>query len=70
MLNGVPVTAFLTSCLRPGTSAGGMTSFRCPNVGGPATGPGTHTFVVRLQLSGGGVVQRSVTWTVLAVAEP
>ena len=68
--NAMPVTAFLTSCLRPGTGAGGMTSFRCPNVGGPATGPGTHTFVVRLQLSDGTIVQRSVTWTVVAVTEP
>ena len=68
--NAIPVTAFLTSCLRPGTAAGGVMSFRCPNVGGPATGPGTHTFVVRLQLSDGSVVQRSVTWTVLAVTEP
>ncbi len=68
--NAIPVTAFLTSCLRPGSAAGGVLSFRCPNVGGPATGPGTHTFVVRLQLSDGTPVQRSVTWTVLAVSEP
>ena len=34
------------------------------------TGPGTHTFTVRLQLNDGSVVQRSVTWTVLAVTEP
>ena len=68
--NAMPVTAFLSSCLRPGTAAGGMLSFRCPNVGGPATGAGTHTFVVRLQLSDGAVVQRSVTWNVQAVTEP
>ena len=68
--DAMPVTAFLASCLRPGTGAGGVTSFRCPNVGGPATGPGTHTFVVRLLLSDGAIVQRSVTWTVVAVTEP
>ncbi len=68
--NAMPVTAFLASCIRPGTAAGGVMSLRCANVGGPATGAGTHTFVVRLQLSDGTVVQRSVTWTVLAVMEP
>ncbi len=68
--NTIPVTGFLASCIRPGTAAGGIVSLRCPNVGGPATGPGTHTFVVRLQLSDGTLVQRSVMWTVLAVTEP
>jgi Domain of unknown function (DUF4394) len=68
--NAIPVTGLLASCIRPGTAAGGMVSLRCPNVGGPATGAGTHTFVVRLQLSDGTLVQRSVTWTVLAVTEP
>lgn len=68
--NGLAVTGFLMSCLRPGTAAGGNVSFRCPNVGGPVTGPGTHSFVVRLQLSDGTLVQRSVIWNVLAVSEP
>ena len=45
-------------------------SLRCPNTGGPVTGPGTHSFVVRLQLSDGTLVQRSVMWNVLAVSEP
>jgi hypothetical protein len=68
--NATPVIAFLASCLRPGTANAGLTSLRCANVGGPATGAGTHTFTVRLQLSDGSVVQRSVTWNVLAVTEP
>jgi hypothetical protein len=68
--NGMSVAAFLSSCLLPGTGAGGLTSFRCPNVGGPVIGPGTHTFIVRLNTSDGSIVQRSVTWTVVAVTEP
>jgi Domain of unknown function (DUF4394) len=68
--NGMSVTGLIVSCIRPGTAAGGVTSFRCANLGGPATGPGTHTFVVRLQLSDGTVVQRSVIWNVVAVTEP
>jgi hypothetical protein len=68
--NTASVTAFLASCIRPGMAAGGVVSFRCANVGGPVTGPGVHTFVVRLQLSDGTLVQRSVTWNVLAVTEP
>jgi Domain of unknown function (DUF4394) len=68
--NGISVTSFLTGCLRAGSAAGGVLSLRCPNVGGPVTGAGTHSFVVRLQLSDGTLVQRSVTWTVVAVTEP
>jgi hypothetical protein len=68
--NGVDVSGFFTACLRPGTAANGLLSFRCPNIGGPVTGPGSHTFVVRLQLSDGTLVQRSVSWTVMPVSEP
>jgi Domain of unknown function (DUF4394) len=68
--NGADVTGILAGCIRQGTVSGGGTSFRCPNVGGPVIGPGTHTFVVRLATGDGRVVQRTVTWTVVAVTEP
>jgi hypothetical protein len=68
--NGLDVTGVIASCLRPGTAAGGVASFRCPNIGGAVTGAGTHSFVVRLQFSDGTTVQRGVTWTVVAVTEP
>jgi hypothetical protein len=68
--NGVDVTGILAGCIRPGMAAGGVTSFRCPNIGGPVTGPGTHTLVVRLVTGDGRLVQRLVTWTVVAVTEP
>lgn len=68
--NGADVTSILAGCLRLGTAEGGIISFRCPNIGGPVTGPGTHTFVVRLVTGDGRVVQRSVTWTVVPVSEP
>jgi uncharacterized protein DUF4394 len=68
--NGADVSGILAGCFRFGTAAGGIISFRCPNIGGPITGPGTHTFVVRLVTGDGRVVQRSVTWTVVAVSEP
>jgi hypothetical protein len=68
--DAAPVTGFLAACLRPGTAAGGIVSLRCPNTGGPVTGPGAHGFVVRLQLSDGTMVQRAVSWMVLAVSEP
>jgi hypothetical protein len=67
--NGGDVSGILAGCLRPGTAAGGVTSFRCPNIGGPVTGPGTHTFVIRLVTGDGRIVQRAVTWTVVAVTE-
>ena len=69
LFNGLDVTAVIGSCIRPGAVAGGVASLRCPNIGGVVTGPGTHTFTVRLQLNDGSVVQRSVTWMVLAVTE-
>jgi Domain of unknown function (DUF4394) len=68
--NGADVTGILAGCVRVETAEGGIVSFRCPNIGGPVTGPGTHTFVVRLVTGDGRVVQRSVTWTVVAVSEP
>ena len=68
--NGADVTSILAGCIRPGTAAGGVTSFRCPNIGGPVTGPGTHTLVVQLVTGDGRIVQRLVTWTVVAVTEP
>ena len=69
LFNGLDVTGIIASCVRVG-STGSMVSLRCPNVGGPVMGPGTHIFLVRLQLSDGTSVQRSVTWTVLPVVEP
>ena len=68
--DAAPVTGFLAACLRPGTAAGGIVSLRCPNTGGPVTGAGPHSFVVRLQLSDGTMVQRAVSWMMLAVSEP
>ena len=47
-----------------------MLSFRCPGIGGPVIGAGMHTFQVRLVMNDGSMVQRTVTWTVVAVAEP
>lgn len=70
LFNGSDVTGAIASCVRPGSAPGGVASYRCPNIGGVATGPGTHTLVVRLQLADGTLVQRAVTWTVVAVTEP
>jgi Domain of unknown function (DUF4394) len=68
--NGLDVTGVIASCVRVGTTATGVVSLRCPNIGGPVTGAGTHTFVVRLNLNDGTLVQRTVTWNVVAVTEP
>jgi len=68
--DGFDVTSFVAGCIRPGTGAGGVLSFRCPDIGGPVIGPGTHTFQVRLVMSDGSLVQRMVTWTVVPVSEP
>ncbi len=68
--NGLDVTSIIASCVRVGTAANGVFSLRCPNIGGPVVGPGTHNFVVRLETADGSVVQRSVTWNVIAVTEP
>jgi hypothetical protein len=68
--NGMDVTSFLGRCLRPGIGAGGITSFRCPALGGPVVGPGTHTLQVRLMMNDGTQVQRAVTWTVVPIIEP
>jgi len=68
--DGLDVTSIVAGCVRSGVASGGVVSFRCPNVGGPAVGAGTHTFQVRLVMNDGSVVQRSVTWTVVAVTEP
>lgn len=68
--DGLDISAPFAACLRAGTAAAGVLSFRCPNIGGVATGPGTHTFVVRLVMGDGTVVQRTVTWNVVAVTEP
>jgi hypothetical protein len=68
--DGFDVTSFVVGCIRPGTGAGGVVSFRCPDIGGPVIGPGTHTFLVRLVMSDGSLVQRQVTWTVVPVSEP
>lgn len=68
--DGLDVTGAFASCVVAGTTPTGVVSLRCPNVGGPATGAGTHTVVVRLVLDDGTLVQRGVTWTVVAVTEP
>lgn len=68
--DGVDLTGAFASCVVAGTGPTGVVSLRCPNVGGRATGAGTHTVVVRLVLDDGTQVQRSVTWTVVAVTEP
>ena len=68
--DGLDVTSVVAGCVRSGVASGGVVSFRCPNVGGPAVGAGMHTFQVRLVMNDGSVVQRSVTWTVVAVTEP
>ena len=60
--DGFDVTGFVVGCLRPGTGAGGVQSFRCADIGGPVIGPGTHTFQVQLVMNDGSVVQRTVTW--------
>jgi hypothetical protein len=62
--DAVDVTGVIASCVRVGTTAT-MVSLRCPNIGGPVLGAGTHAFLVRLQMSDGTSVQRTVTWTVL-----
>lgn len=68
--NGLDVTGAIAACVRTGTTATGVVSLRCPNVGGVATGAGTHSLVVRLTLTDGSVVQRTVIWNVVAVTEP
>ena len=70
VFNGIDVTGFIVGCIRPGAAAGGMQSFRCPGIGGPIVGPGTHTLQVQLIMNDGSLVQRSVTWTVVPVIEP
>jgi len=69
IFDGLDVTSFIAGCIRPGVG-GGLASFRCPGIGGPVLGAGTHTFQVRLLMSDGSAVQRTVTWTVIAMAEP
>jgi len=68
--DGLDVTSVVAACIRPGAGAGGLVSFRCPDLGGPVIGAGTHTFSVRLVMNDGSVVQRAVTWTVVSVTEP
>lgn len=68
--NGLDVTGVIASCVRAGAAANGVVSLRCPNIGGGVTGAGMHNFVVRLNLSDGTLVQRTVTWNVVAVTEP
>jgi hypothetical protein len=68
--DGLDVTGALASCIVPGTGASGVVSLRCPSIGGVVSGPGTHRFTVRLQFSDGTIVQRAVTWNVVAVNEP
>jgi Domain of unknown function (DUF4394) len=68
--DGFDVTSFVAGCIRPGTGAGGVLSFRCADIGGPVIGPGVHTFQVRLVMNDGSLVQRMVTWTVVPVSEP
>lgn len=68
--DGIDVTPFVASCIVPGMTSTGLTTFRCPNLGGPVVGPGVHTLQVRLVLSDGSPLVKSVTWTVLPVAEP
>jgi hypothetical protein len=68
--NGQDVTPFLAACLRQGAGAAGLVSLRCADIGGPVVGAGTHTLQVRLVMSDGSAVQRSVTWTVIPITEP
>ncbi len=69
-LNGQEVTGALRACVRTGTTATGVVSLRCPNIGGAALGAGTHSFSVYLGLNDGTTVLRVVTWNVVAVTEP
>ena len=68
--DGLDVGAPLASCVVPGAGAAGLITLRCPGIGGPVVGPGTHVIEVTLVLSDGSRIRRSVTWTVLPVAEP
>jgi hypothetical protein len=68
--DGLDVTSFVAACIRPGTGAAGLVSFRCPDIGGPVVGAGTHSFQVRLVMNDGSLVQRVVTWTVVPITEP
>jgi hypothetical protein len=70
LFDGFDVSGFVVACIRPGAAAGGVQSFRCPGLGGPVVGPGTHTLQVQLMMNDGSLVQRSVTWTVVPVIEP
>lgn len=68
--DGFDVGAALASCLIPGAGASGLVTLRCPGLGGPVVGAGTHVLEVTLVLSDGSQIRRSVTWTVLPVVEP
>jgi hypothetical protein len=68
--DGVEVGGALASCIVPGAGASGIVTLRCANLGGPVIGPGTHVLAVSLVLDDGSQVRRSVTWTVLPIAEP
>jgi hypothetical protein len=68
--NGVDVSSAVASCLVDGPGASGLITLRCPNLGGPAMGPGTHVLDVSLVLNDDSQMQRSVMWTVVPVVEP
>jgi hypothetical protein len=68
--DAIDVTGPLASCLISGTSAGGVVSLRCPNLGGPVFGPGVHQLAITLNLSDGSQIKAAATWTIVAAIEP
>lgn len=68
--DGANVTSFLASCVVPGTASTGAVTLRCPNLGGPVVGPGSHVLDVTLLLTDGSQIRSAVTWNVVAATEP
>jgi hypothetical protein len=69
VFDGIDATGYIAGCVSLGQTGTGITTFRCPNLGGPLFGAGTHTFSVSLVLDTGASVSASTTWNVLRSTE-
>jgi glucose/arabinose dehydrogenase len=68
-LNGVDRSADLRACLTLGVLASGGTTLRCPGLGGPRLGAGTHVLAVTLTFAGSPSLSQTVTWRILSNSE-
>jgi len=67
--DGLDVTGFFLSCIRPGTIATGGQTFRCPIAGGLLS-PGDHVLQVELQFSNLTRMRNAVRWSLVNSREP